>query len=246
MKIDWWTLAFQVVNFLAVVWLLSRLLFRPIRHVIEAREEADRKAAEAAQAKTDAAAAIRTDYEARIAGIAEQKRKEEADLHAQMAAERDALLKKARDEAEALLTQARAQVEAERAQAVDQLRGEIGELASRMTEKALGAPDILGPGAALAQARARLMALTAADLHDLQADLAAEGATVTIASATDLSPAEQVEWTAALHDRFEGDFATAFVPDAALIGGVELRFPHADLSFSVAARLREAVKELKG
>ncbi|MGD9865690.1 MAG: ATP synthase F0 subunit B [Pseudodonghicola sp.] len=246
MQIDWWTLAFQVVNFLVVVWLLSRLLFRPIRRVIEEREEADRKAAAAAQAKEDAAKAIQTDYQARIAGIAEQKRQEETALHAQMAAERDALLKKARDEAEALLTQARAQIGAERAQAVDQLRGEIGELATRMTQKALGAPDILTPGAALARAGAHLEALATADLDELRADLGAAGAVVTVASAAALPETAQQGWTALLRDRFGDGFAIAFAPDPTLIGGAELRFPHADLSFSVAARLREAVKELKG
>ena len=51
MEIDWWTLAIQTVNFLVVVWLLSRFLYRPVRRMIEAREADDRKAAEDAAAK---------------------------------------------------------------------------------------------------------------------------------------------------------------------------------------------------
>ena len=246
MQIDWWTLAFQAVNFLAVVWLLSRLLFRPIRNVIEAREEADRKAAEAAQAKEDAALAIRQEYEGRLTAFTDRQRQEEATLHKQMADERDALLARARQEAETLLTQTRAQIAAERDQTVTQLRAQITDLATGLAQKALGVPDIVTPGAALAQADARLAALPAADLRDLQSDLAGEGAAVTVASAADLSPGERDGWCKLLQDRLAGDYTIAFATDAALIGGAELRFPHATLSFSVAARLREAVKDVKG
>ncbi|GHH03218.1 F0F1 ATP synthase subunit delta [Pseudodonghicola xiamenensis] len=246
MHIDWWTLAFQVINFLVVVWLLSRLLFRPIRSVIEEREEADRKAAEAAQAKEDAAKAIQQEYEGRIAAIADKQRQEEAELHKQMSAEREALLKKAHDEAEALLARSRAEIAAERSQTVEDLRAEIGGLASELAQKALGAPDILGPGAALAQARAHLTGLKGTDLRDLQADLAVEGAEITVVSATELPEAEQSGWQAALCDRFGNGITLGFATDPALIGGAELRFPHAVLRFSVAARLAQAVTDLKG
>ncbi|MDK3019946.1 F0F1 ATP synthase subunit delta [Pseudodonghicola flavimaris] len=246
MQIDWWTLAFQVVNFLAVVWLLSRLLFRPIRRVIEEREAADRAAAQAAQAKVDEALAVKQDYTARLADFAEAQRREEADLHKQMAEERDALLAKARSEAEKLLDEARARIEAERSQTVDQLRAQIGELATGMAQKALGAPDIVTPGAALAQASARLAALSGTDLKDLVTDLGVEGAGVTVVTAADLPDPARDRWRQMLQERFGAALAIGFETDPALIGGAELRFPHAVLSFSVAARLREAVETVKG
>ena len=37
MPIDWSTLLLQLVNFLVLAWLLQRLLFRPVRRVIEER-----------------------------------------------------------------------------------------------------------------------------------------------------------------------------------------------------------------
>ena len=46
MEIDWWTLAIQTVNFLVVVWLLSRFLYRPVRRMIEAREAAKKASGE--------------------------------------------------------------------------------------------------------------------------------------------------------------------------------------------------------
>ena len=50
MLIDWFTIGAQVVNFLILVWLLKRFLYRPILHAIDSREK--RIAAEL----TDAAA----------------------------------------------------------------------------------------------------------------------------------------------------------------------------------------------
>ena len=39
MLIDWFTVSAQVVNFLILVWLLKRFLYRPILNAIDAREK---------------------------------------------------------------------------------------------------------------------------------------------------------------------------------------------------------------
>ena len=61
MLIDWFTVAAQVVNFLILVWLLKRFLYKPILHAIDAREQrialaladADAKKAEAQQERDE-------------------------------------------------------------------------------------------------------------------------------------------------------------------------------------------------
>src|SRR6185503_2040773 len=50
MLIDWFTVSAQVVNFLILVWLLKRFLYKPILNAIDAREK--RIAAELADADT--------------------------------------------------------------------------------------------------------------------------------------------------------------------------------------------------
>ncbi|PPC85052.1 MAG: ATPase, partial [Methylocystis sp.] len=37
MRFDWWTLGLQTVNFAVLVWLLHRLLYRPVLRMIDAR-----------------------------------------------------------------------------------------------------------------------------------------------------------------------------------------------------------------
>ena len=39
MLIDWFTVAAQVINFLILVWLLKRFLYKPILRDIDAREQ---------------------------------------------------------------------------------------------------------------------------------------------------------------------------------------------------------------
>jgi F-type H+-transporting ATPase subunit b len=39
MLIDWFTVGAQVVNFLILVWLMKRFLYKPILHAIDAREK---------------------------------------------------------------------------------------------------------------------------------------------------------------------------------------------------------------
>jgi hypothetical protein len=51
MLIDWFTVGAQIVNFLILVWLLKRFLYKPILDAIDAREK--RIAAELADADTN-------------------------------------------------------------------------------------------------------------------------------------------------------------------------------------------------
>ncbi len=96
MSVDWITVAAQLVNFLVLVWLLKRFLYRPILRGIDAREaeiaermseaSRSREKAEAAEARhNDEIASFRT---SEAAMIDSQRQKAEA--------ERDAILAEAR------------------------------------------------------------------------------------------------------------------------------------------------------
>jgi F-type H+-transporting ATPase subunit b len=57
MLIDWFTVIAQVINFLILVWLLKRFLYRPILNAIDAREK--RIAAEISDADEKKAQALK-------------------------------------------------------------------------------------------------------------------------------------------------------------------------------------------
>src|SRR5471030_2866636 len=86
MLIDWFTVGAQALNFIILVWLLKRFLYKPILNAIDARE--NRIAAELANAATTRTAAEteRVEFQRKSTALDEQ---------------RSALLGKAVDEAKA-------------------------------------------------------------------------------------------------------------------------------------------------
>ena len=116
MLIDWFTVVAQVVNFLILVWLLKRFLYRPILDAIDAREK--RIATELADADAKKAEAQKERDEF-------QHKNEEFDQ------QRAALLSKATDEAKAerqrLLDEARQAADALSAKRQEALRSEAAE-----------------------------------------------------------------------------------------------------------------------
>src|SRR5665648_272520 len=86
MLIDWFTVFAQALNFLILVWLMKRFLYKPILHAIDAREK--RISAELADADAKKADAKKESDEFK-------RKNEEFDR------ERTALFSKATDEAQA-------------------------------------------------------------------------------------------------------------------------------------------------
>jgi F-type H+-transporting ATPase subunit b len=117
MLIDWFTVGAQAINFLVLVWLLKRFLYRPILDAIDAREQ--RIAAELADADAKRA-------EARQERETFQHKNQEFDQ------QRTALFAHALDEAKSerqrLLDEARQAADALRAKRQDALRQEANQL----------------------------------------------------------------------------------------------------------------------
>lgn len=73
MQIDWFTFAAQAVNFLILVWLLKRFLYRPILKAIDEREKAIDNRLQSATQREDAAAKAQQSYEAEQTQLAHLK-----------------------------------------------------------------------------------------------------------------------------------------------------------------------------
>lgn len=244
MQIDWWTLAIQTINFLVVIWLLSRFLYRPIRRIIEQREAAGREVREKAAKAAEEAEKARRDYEQRRAELDAAQRDKEAELHTRLEAERTGILEAARQEASELLEQARARTERERADAIEALHGRIADLATGLARKALaGWAHTTGDN--VQEVTAYLDGLSETDRAELREDLSGEGCKLIVASAAPLSGEAQQRWRDVLRARLGDDLRLSFEETPEILGGVELRFPHSRVAFSVAERLRRAAEQIR-
>ncbi len=138
MSIDWITVAAQIANFLVLVWLLKRFLYRPILDGIDAREAeiADRMS-EAARVRQKAEAAEAA-YQDRLSALRSGESAMIDSVRQKAEEERDALLAEAREKLERERKNWNEQREEEASQyTADLHRAGAGALLS-LTRKALG------------------------------------------------------------------------------------------------------------
>lgn len=231
MRLDWSTLALQLVNFAILVWLLQRFLYRPILRVVDARRAAlEGKRADAARAELTARQQL-SDLQAQRAGLAGER----AAALAKAEEESRQLLITARAhaqrETEALMKEARRTLARERERAQDEARSAALDLAAEMARRALGEiPESLRVQAWLERIHRHIESLPATELSELSGELAGGG---TLRVVTAWPVGTQEEWRTKLRAALGCDITVAFETAPQLIGGAELRFPHAKLTFSI-------------
>jgi F-type H+-transporting ATPase subunit b len=142
MSLDWSTFLLEILNFLVLVWLLKRFLYRPVLEVIEERKARVEKALQQAQASQTQAQALREQYESRLADSRKQQEQARAQLHTEIEAERqkqmEALRASMEDERERRkLLQAR-QETAQASQVQKQALLQAGAFAGRLLDRVAG------------------------------------------------------------------------------------------------------------
>jgi F-type H+-transporting ATPase subunit b len=129
------SLIIQAVNFILLLFVLHRFLYKPLLAKMEERagaikkslDEAQAARAEATRQQEENAARLKAAY-AEAAAIREQALKEAAD-------EQRRLVEAARAESQRMLETAKAQMEADVRRAREELRREVGDLAVAVAEK---------------------------------------------------------------------------------------------------------------
>ena len=115
MLIDWFTVVAQIINFLVLVWLLKRFLYRRILGAIEARESRiAARLAEAAAKEKESQGQLAL-YQTKLQEFEQQKESMLAQAALEAGKERTEMLERAREETRALETKWREDLERERA-----------------------------------------------------------------------------------------------------------------------------------
>ncbi|HUE16231.1 MAG TPA: F0F1 ATP synthase subunit delta, partial [Planctomycetaceae bacterium] len=245
---DWFTVVAQAINFLILVWLLKRFLYKPILHAIDEREKGIAAQLAEAEAKQAEAQQERDDFQ----------HKNEAFDQA-----RAALLKKAEDEAKAerqrLLDGARKDADALRAKRQDALRDEqfnLGQEIARWTQKevfAVARKTLADLATTSLEERMvdvfvhRLSALTGAAKEELVAALKASNQPARVRSAFDLPPAQRKAIESAVNEAFGAEAHIRFETAPELVSGIELSSDGQKVAWSIAdylATLEKSVGEL--
>jgi F-type H+-transporting ATPase subunit b len=243
MLIDWFTVGAQALNFIILVWLLKRFLYKPILHAVDAREK--RIVAELADADAKKAEAQKERDEF-------QHKNEEFDL------QRAALLSKATDEAKAerqrLLNDARKTADALSAKRQETLRSDAHNLNQAIRHRAQ--QEVFGI------ARKALTDLATTSLEERMAEVftrrlrtmdgkAKEGlaealktasAPALVRSAFDLPAEQRAALQKALNETFSAEVHIRFETAPDLISGIELTTNGQKVAWSIASYLTSLEK----
>ncbi|MGK2872773.1 MAG: F0F1 ATP synthase subunit B family protein [Alphaproteobacteria bacterium] len=248
MLIDWFTVGAQVVNFLILVWLLKRFLYKPILDAIDAREKRIAKELADADEKNAEAQQERDTFQSKNEAFEQ---------------ERDTLMTQAKDEAKTerlrLLDEARQAAETLSAKRQKTLRNDAHHLSQSINRRA--------QQEVFAIARKALTDLAGTSLEERMGDVfirrlremddpTKAGLTKALHSASDparvrstfdLPVAQRTAIQNVLNETFSADIPIGFETTPDLISGIELTTNGQKVAWSIAdylASLEKGVDEL--
>lgn len=248
MQIDWLTVTAQIVNFLVLVWLLQRFLYRPITDAMRRRET--RIEERLAEAKAARAAAEEN---------ARQLERERQEIDA----DREDILARARAEADDLRTRLEAELREEmddrrktwqdhlaeeQDEIVAALRRQAAHQLLKITERVLA--DYADSDVAervTATFIDRLQALDPEVRHRLAEAARQADATAVVETAAGIDTAARRQVTRAIHDSLDTDIEVAYREDAAMVLGLRLTIGDQTLEWSAVrylGRLETALGEM--
>jgi len=137
--VDIWKLGFQIVNFLLLLYLLNRFLFKRVLRMLDDRQSRISQGLEDAETAARDRELARAEREA---ALAEARREAEAMVQraAKTAEVTSAeILAEAKASAEQITTRAREEISAEKDRALAEIRGEVADLALEAAGKLIGA-----------------------------------------------------------------------------------------------------------
>ena len=142
--VDIWKLGFQIVNFLLLLYLLNRFLFKRVLRMLDDRQSRISQGLEDAETAARDRELARAEREA---ALAEARREAEAMVQraAKTAEVTSAeILAEAKASAEQITTRAREEISAEKDRALAEIRGEVADLALEAAGKLIGS-EMDGP-----------------------------------------------------------------------------------------------------
>ena len=113
MELDWTTFILELINFLVLVWILNRFLYKPVMNIIAQRKAAIKKTLSDVETTRSEAQTLQIQYENRLTEWEQEREKARAQLRDEISAERNRLLEALRTELDQ---------EREKAAAVEQRR----------------------------------------------------------------------------------------------------------------------------
>ena len=132
--VNFWTMIFAWCNLLVLYFVLRKLLFKPVKNMIDSRQkEIDDMYSDAEKLREDTAV-MKADYEEKISRAQEESEEilKSAVRRAQLREEE--ILREANDKAARVMKRAEEQVEMEKKRAINEVKNEVSDMAIGIAE----------------------------------------------------------------------------------------------------------------
>lgn len=234
MFINWFTVVAQIVNFLILVWLLRRFLYKPVLRAIEKREkriaaeleEADKKKAEAEKQQKE--------FQKKNSEIEAQRNSLLENATKEAEKEQQRLLEEARTKYEELKSRLEKSLEEEQEQLAAEVKNKTRQEVFAIARKVLEdlASRSLEEQITLVFLR-KLGELTEEEKQNFISTVKPEAGPLLLKSAFKIKPEQQENIRKSLQDTLKRDFQLKFEIKPEIISGIELSADGYKLSWSI-------------
>ena len=245
MLIDWFTVIAQVVNFLILVFLLKRFLYKPILNAIDEREKRIATELEEAAKQQSEAQGEHQKYQQLHDDLTQKKEALLATAQKDAEAERQRLTEAARKESDELRTRLQESLQTEQSNLSKDLKGRAQREVFDIARKVL--TDLAGTSLEAQITGVFIEKIAAMDKEEkaqLLAALKPTGQPITVSSAFELAADQQAKIKSAvaklLGEETELQFRTA--PDE--VGGIELSANSFKIAWTIAEYLGALEKRI--
>jgi F-type H+-transporting ATPase subunit b len=245
MLIDWFTVSAQAINFLVLVWLLKRFLYRPVLSAIDAREKKiAAQLANATQRETQARAE-REDFLQRNQALERDRESLLRKATEEAAAERQRLMEATRQDSQVLRARLGELLENERQELGRRLSSQTQTEVLALTRKVLA--ELAGINVEDRMVEVfinHLRVLTESQRQLVVATAGATSPTAIVRSAFELPLARRTPIKAAIGECFGTDIPVRFELATELVCGIELTVGGVKLAWSVSDYLTSVAEAL--
>ena len=133
-----WTMLVQLINFLLLIWILNRILYRPVLKVLNERDSRISGAQDKTKKLIGQGESLVADYEVRLRNAKIEAMALKTEIRKEAAAESSRIIDEARQQSESIVGEMRASMSSELERVRRELEPELGSLASEIAEQILG------------------------------------------------------------------------------------------------------------
>ncbi len=239
LNLNWSTLLLQILNFIVMVLVLWRFLFKPVVKILDERSTRVTQAIDDAEKKAREADEMRAEYEEKLSEAQEEAIAIHQRTQDELARSKKQLLEETREEISTMREKAQRELDESKQQAIYQHRRELGRLVTSLSARMMSeAGGTAFQQASIEQFIHQLSVLSPDEYQQALDEGTAEVVHVQLVSARELDDQQMEHIEQLLQTLSNQPVAIAHKVDASLVAGATARFGDVVIDGSLAGQLQ--------